>query len=246
MLIPGYEDDPLTAGEKLPALPGFWAAYLLWLAEGEDFDPEPALFGADGADADAAYERLSDPAAWPVLRLPMRHGHTILIVYRNFPEDAGIDYYLAHPDWDRTAPLASIEGHFSGPGLAWRELAYIARHPGDGPGITDPHARLLLLLPILGDADMPTDATVIIAAALATIGTPPEARASLAEALLDHPFWDGETWYHEGAGSPLSGGAISGTSQVLHCGGTYSPRAARFRLSSDQDFRLADALGDAG
>ncbi|WP_406112868.1 hypothetical protein [Kitasatospora purpeofusca] len=245
MLIPGHEDDPTTAGEHLLALPGFWAAYLLWLAKGEDFDPEAALFGADGADADAACERLSDPTAWPVLRLPILHGHAILIVYRNFPEDMGVDYYLSHPNWDRTTPLANIEGHFSGPGLAWRELAHIARHPGDGPGITDPPARLLLLLPILGDADLPADATVTIASALATIGTPSEARAALAEALLDHPFWDGQIWHLEGTGSPLSGGSPANTSQVLRCGGTHSPRTARFGLSRDQDTRLAEAFGMA-
>ncbi|MEU3559343.1 hypothetical protein [Kitasatospora sp. NPDC006786] len=244
MLIPGHENDPLAAGEDLLHLPGFWAAYLLWLAEGDDFEPEPALFGVDGADADAAYERLSNPAAWPVIRLPMQQGHNILIVHRNFTEDEGIDYYLAHPDWARPRSIASIEGHFAGPGLAWCELEHVALHPGDGPGITDPHARLLLLLPVLGDTDLPADATAAVADALAAIGTPSEATAALAETLLDHPFWDGETWYLEGAGSPLSGaGAASHTSRILLCGGTYSPRAIRFGLSPDQDARLADALG---
>ncbi|MGK4581995.1 hypothetical protein [Kitasatospora sp. HPMI-4] len=57
----------------------------------------------------------------------------------------------------------------------------------------EPHARLLLLLPVLGDADLSTDATETVAGALAAIGTPPEATAALAEALLDHPFWDGKT-----------------------------------------------------
>ncbi|GAA2245391.1 MULTISPECIES: hypothetical protein [Kitasatospora] len=247
MLIAGHENDPLIPGEELLALPGFWAAYLLWLAEGEDFEPEPALFGADGADADAAYGRLSDPAAWPVIRLPMQHGHSILIVHRNFTEDAGTDYYVAHPDWDRPRSLASIEGHFAGPGLAWRELLHVAQHPGDGPGITDPHARLLLLLPVLGDADLPADATAAVTGALAAIGTPSEATAALAEALLDHPFWDGETWYFEGAGSPLSGASTAThAGRVLLCGGAYSPRTVRFGLSPDQDARLAEALGTAG
>ncbi|RKT16854.1 hypothetical protein BX285_1209 [Streptomyces sp. 1114.5] len=246
MLITGHENAPLISGEELLALPGFWAAYLLWLAEGEDFEPEPALFGADGADLDAAYERLSDPAAWPVIRLPIQHGHTILIVHRNFTEDEGIDYYVAHPDWDRPRSLASIEGHFSGPGLAWSELVHVARRPGDGPGITDPDARLLLLLPILGDVDLSADATATVARILAAIGTPPEAAATLADALLDHPFWDGETWFFEGS-SPLSGASTAThLSRVLLCGGSYSPRGVRFGLSPDQDARLAEALGTAG
>ncbi|MFE4973341.1 hypothetical protein ACFRAR_14650 [Kitasatospora sp. NPDC056651] len=247
MLIPGYENEPLATGEELVHLPGFWAAYLLWLAEGEDLDPEPALFGADPADVDAAYERLSDPATWPVVRLPLRHGHSILVVHRNAAEDEGVDYYLAHPDWDRPRSLASTEGHFTGPGLAWRELVHIARHPGDGPGITDPDARLLLLLPVLGDADLPADAAATVTGALTATGTPPEAAATLAEALLDHPFWDGETWYFAGAAAPLGGaGTTAHTSRVLLCGGAHSPRGSRLGLSPDQEARLAEALGTAG
>ncbi|MFG3225177.1 hypothetical protein ACGF07_10390 [Kitasatospora sp. NPDC048194] len=245
MLIPGYENESLATGEELVHLPGFWAAYLLWLAEGEGLGPEPALFGADGADVDAAYERLSAPATWPVIRLPMRYGHSILIVHRNFTEDEGVDYYVTHPGWDRPRSLASIEAHFAGPGLAWRELVHVAEHPGAGPGITDPHARLLLLLPVLGDVDLPADATATVAAALATIGTPAEAAAALAEALLDHPFWDGGTWYFE-EGSPLSGGDTARTSRVLLCSDSYSPRGIRFGLSPDQDARLAETLGTAG
>ncbi|MCC9312380.1 hypothetical protein LN042_35910 [Kitasatospora sp. RB6PN24] len=246
MLITGHANDPLTPSDDLVAAPGFWASYLLWLAEGEDFEPGPDLFGADGADADAVYERLSNPTAWPVFRLPMQHGHSLLIVHRNFAEDAGIDYYLTHPDWDRPGSLASIEGHFAGPGLAWRELIHIARNPGEGPGITEPHARLLLLLPTLGDADLPTDATATVASALAAIGTPTDATTTLAEALLDHPFRGDETWYFEGAGSPLSGTtAVTATSRVLLCGGVYSPRSVRFGLSPEQDSRLAEALGTA-
>ncbi|MER5867423.1 hypothetical protein [Kitasatospora sp. NPDC002040] len=245
MLIPGYENDPLIPGEELLALPGFWATHLLLLAEGEDFEPEPTLFGADDADADAAYEQLFDSAAWPVIQLPVQNGHQILIIFCNHPDDSGVDYYLSHRDWDHLAPLASIDGHFSGPGLAWRELAHIAGHPGDGPGVTDRHARLLLLLPILGDADLPADTVMTVASALASIGTPAEARSGLAEAMLDHPFWDGETWYFEGAGSPLRGGATTSTSRVLRCAGSYSPRIVPLRLSLEQDIRLAEALGTA-
>ncbi|MFJ9839144.1 hypothetical protein ACIRYZ_01530 [Kitasatospora sp. NPDC101155] len=105
---------------------------------------------------------------------------------------------------------------------------------------------LLLLLPILGDAELPADATATVASALAAIGTPSEATAALAEALLDHPFWDGETWSFEG-GSPLSGAATAThASRVLLCGGAYSPHAVRFGLSPDQDARLAEAPGTAG
>ncbi|HEY9368302.1 MAG TPA: hypothetical protein VIU94_07615 [Streptomyces sp.] len=36
MLINGYEDSPLVAGEELLALPGFWAAHLMWLCQTEE------------------------------------------------------------------------------------------------------------------------------------------------------------------------------------------------------------------
>ncbi|MFD4240550.1 hypothetical protein ACFWP3_02915 [Streptomyces sp. NPDC058525] len=39
------ENDPLTAGENLLLLPGFWPAYLLWLCQTEENEPEPGWFG---------------------------------------------------------------------------------------------------------------------------------------------------------------------------------------------------------
>ncbi|MGE7439023.1 hypothetical protein [Kitasatospora sp. NPDC001175] len=85
-----------------------------------------------------------------------------------------------------------------------------------------------------------------MAGTLAVIGTPAKDRNALAEALLDHPFWDGEMWYSEGAGSPLSDASSPAhASRALLCGGSYSPRSIRFGLSPDQDARLAEALGTA-
>lgn len=245
MVIPGYEDDPLAVSEEWLGLPGFWPAHLLWLAEGEDVDPEPGWFGVDGADTEEAYGALTDPAAWPVLRLPLQRGHTILILYRNFPEDCGIDYYVTHPSWNRPRSLGSIEGHFAGPGLAWRELVHIAQNPGAGPGVTTPYARLLLLLPVLGDEALPPDAVEVVESALDAIGAPPQTRTVLAEALLDHPFWEAPPWYfHEPDASPLSGGnATPRPSRVLRCMGNWSPRMGGFGLSLDQDIYLAEALG---
>lgn len=245
-MIPGLENDPLVPGEELLGLAGFWAAHLLWLAEGDDYDPEHDAFGVDAEDADDACQRLTDPATWPVIRVPLRHGHCISIVYRNFLEDEGIDYYLSHPEWDRVEELARLEGHFSGPGLAWRELLYVASHSGGEPGVTDPHSRLLLLLPILGDAALPADAGATVAAALASVGAPAGTRNELAGALLDHPYWDGENWYHQGSDSSPAGSSAADTGRILLCAGSYSPRATPFRLSPGHDSLLAQALGVGG
>lgn len=240
--IPDYEDEPLTPGEDLLLLPGFWAATLLWLAEGEELDPDPALFGVDEADADAAFEALGDPAAWPVIRLPFADGHQVVIVHCNLAEDEGVDFHLDHPDWDRPLRVASMEGHYTGPGLAWRELIHVAHHPGEGPGVTDPHARLLLLLPALGDADLPPDAAATVAEALTAVGAPTGTVHELAEALLDHPFWDGPSWAFEDAVSPLSGAATA-PARLPRCSEEHSPRHTRLPLTPAQDARLAEALG---
>lgn len=245
-MISGIGDEDLCIlGEGLLEFPGFWAAFLGWLAEGEDYEPGPDAFGVDGADADAAYEQLTDPSSWPVIHVPLQHGHFVSIVHRNFVEDEGVDYYLAHPDWARPAPLASIEGHYSGPGLAWSELVHIAGHPGEGRGVRDPNARLLLLLPILGDSAMPADAEVAVSTALAAIGAPPSMRTALARALLDHPFWTGETWYLQDPGPPSPGDSADGSSQIMICRGRHSPRAIPFQLSAVHAASLAEALGSA-
>ncbi|WP_051833109.1 hypothetical protein [Streptomyces katrae] len=71
MLIEGFENASVVAGEELLALPGFWAAYLMWLSQTEeDDDTTPGWFGVDGADADAAWEALNGEDQWPVFRIP--------------------------------------------------------------------------------------------------------------------------------------------------------------------------------
>ncbi|WP_229869333.1 hypothetical protein [Streptomyces inusitatus] len=159
MLIDGFEKAPLVAGEELLVLPGFWAAYLLWLCRTGEEDPEPEWFGADEADTDAAYEALNDEGRWPVFRIPFSDGHTAVVLACNHADDAGTEYFVSHPAWDRNGYLATIDGHQAGPGLSWRELTHIANTPDPhAPGVQAPYARLLLLLPALGDADLPGEA----------------------------------------------------------------------------------------
>ncbi|MEW2040555.1 hypothetical protein AB0885_26365, partial [Streptomyces sp. NPDC005534] len=148
---------PVAPAEHLLRLPGFWPAYYgpTWDA----FAEEPELFGADGADVDAAAEALygtADP--WPAYRLPLAGGHVLWIVHRNHPDDSGTDYLITHPAWSRPGHLASIEGHFSGPGLSWPELSAVAGSaPPGAEGVLDPGTRLLLSLPAFGDADAPPE-----------------------------------------------------------------------------------------
>ncbi|MFD8787300.1 hypothetical protein [Kitasatospora sp. NPDC059599] len=247
MLIDGYDGEPLVAGEDLLARPGFWAAYLLWMCESDEENGEPSAewFGADAADAGAAYQELTDDGAWPVFRVPFGSGHTAVVVSRNLADDSGTDYVVTHPEWRRHGHLATLDGHQAGPGLSWSELVHIANTPDRGaPGVHDPRARLLLLLPALGDEDAPTDAADVIAEALVRAGAPAGKAPRVAALLLDHPLWEAARWSAPGA-SPLSGGEQP-FAGILHCDGPYSPRCGMQLargITPEQTERLAHALG---
>jgi hypothetical protein len=248
VLIDGYDDDPLVPGEGLVGLAGFWAAYLMWLCERDEDDGDPAAewFGADAAETDAADEALTDEENWPAFRIPFGDGHTAVVVARNFPGDWGMEYFVTHPDWGRHGYLATIDGHQAGPGLSWRELTHIAGTPDPAaPGIQDPHARLLLLLPALGDQDLPADATDTIAAALVHVGAPSSEVPRVAGLLLDNPVWEPAHWTLP-TDSLVTGGGQTVHRGILQCDGAGSPRYGMQLaqgITQDQGDRLARVLG---
>ncbi|MFG2332716.1 hypothetical protein ACGFMM_24220 [Streptomyces sp. NPDC048604] len=249
--IDGSEADLMVPGDDLLALPGFWAACLMWLCQTEEDEPEPAWFGVDGADVDAAYEALSDPERWPVFRVPFGGGHTVIVSACNLPDDSGTEYFVTHPAWGRRrGHLATLDGHYAGPGLAWNELLHIARTPDlQAPGLHDPDARLLLLLPVLGDDQLPPDAGGIVRDALVRVGVPACEAPRVSEALLvDHPFWEPAGWVLPSS-SPLSGASSSDDEAfdgILLCDESYSPRfGVRLAqgITEEQTRALARALG---
>ncbi|MEW2490886.1 hypothetical protein [Streptomyces sp. NPDC048411] len=149
-------------------------------------------------------EALFDPEHWPVFRVPAADGPGAVVVYRNLPGDYGIDYLLTHPGRSYAQQIASWEGDLSGTGLTWLELVRIADNPAtEADGAEDPEARLLLVLPLLNDLDVPEAAPARLSAALASAGAPQDTAPNTAEHLLTHlmrgsrhdPTWD----------SPLSG-----------------------------------------
>ncbi|MER6154011.1 hypothetical protein ABT147_00455 [Streptomyces sp. NPDC001868] len=246
MLIKGFENAPVVMGEELLSLPGFWAAYLMWLSQTEEYDPVPTWFGVDGADADAACDALGDEDRWPVFRIPFADGHTAVVLGCNIPDDPGTQYFITHPEWTRHGFLAGVDGHQAGPGLSWRELHHIARTPDlNAPGIHAAYARLLLLLPALGDQDLPEEAPGILGDALAQAGVPATLAPHLAAALLaDHPLWEPAQWTLPAA-SPLSG-SQEPFHGILHCDGSMSPRCGTHLaqgITREQSDRLAHALG---
>ncbi|MFH9552758.1 hypothetical protein [Streptomyces sp. NPDC017435] len=244
MLIQGFENAPLVAGEELLELPGFWAAYLMWLSETQEYDPVPEWFGVDGADAAEAWQALSHEDRWPVFRIPFAGGHTALVLGCNLRDDPGTEYLITHPEWGRHGHLATLGGHQAGPGLSWRELTHIARTPDlDASGVQAEYVRLLLLLPALGDRDLPQDAEKTLSDALAHAGLPDT--LGLAQALLaDHPLWEPAEWTLSAA-SPLSG-SQEPFPGILQCDEPMSPRCGT-RLAQgitrEQSDLLAHALG---
>ncbi|MFJ9481158.1 hypothetical protein ACIRRI_40225 [Streptomyces mirabilis] len=138
------------------------------------------------------YCALSAGHEWPVFSVPLRSGHTIYVVYRNFEGERGVDYLMHHPAWPAAETLAVDDGHFMGPGTAWTELLSAARQQPESVGDTD--ARLLLLFPTLGDARLPDDAAVPLTAALAAL-TLIEEPAEVAGMLLENQGqWELAHW----------------------------------------------------
>ncbi|MER7758175.1 hypothetical protein [Streptomyces sp. NPDC097619] len=180
--IPGYEGGPLTHRPELLEEPLFWLGHLASCVHGEE-DAE-LLFGADYDAADEFQGELWEKAEWPAFTLPLPAGHRLHVVYRTFEDDAGVDYLLHHPDWDRAELLACDDGHFRGPALSWSELVGAADGALPGGSTTDAHARLLLLLPAFGDDEVPEDAPDRLAEALRAL-TGVEDPQALAVVLLE-------------------------------------------------------------
>ncbi|MEV7445266.1 hypothetical protein AB0O22_29725 [Streptomyces sp. NPDC091204] len=206
MLIKGYDDGPLVAGESLLARPGFWSNYLMAMCgDGSSAArPVPEWFGDDGADTDALSEVLFDPERWPVFRVPAEAGPGAVVIYRNLVGDYGIDYLLTHPGRSHAQQIANWEGDLSGTGLTWHELVRLADSPfRAAEGVEDTAARLLLVLPLLTDSDVPESAPARLSTALTSAGAPQDTVFSTADHLLTRltrrsrhdPTW----------GSPLSG-----------------------------------------
>ncbi|MEV0368961.1 hypothetical protein AB0I10_03905 [Streptomyces sp. NPDC050636] len=203
-----YASSPVIDGLPLIAEPGFWAAHLADLYEGLPVES----FGVDAADAGAVLDRLHDASAWPVFHVPLAGGHSIVVHYNNGEDNSSTDYFLTHPDWSCDEVLASNDEDRIGPGLCWPELTALFDCPPRAVGVTDPHTRLLLLLPVLGDPDVSTEAISAVKAALKAHNAP-EACEALARRLLQgHPGWGAEPWWFDAE----EGSWI--------CDGNHSPR----------------------
>ncbi|MFE3739609.1 hypothetical protein [Streptomyces sp. NPDC059134] len=194
-------------GESLLERPGFWSNHLgAVCGDGECAEqPVPEWFGDDGADADALSEILFDPDRWPVFRVPAEDGPGVVVIHRNLDGDHGTDHLLTRPGGGHVEQIAGRGRDFSGTGLTWRELIRIADSPSStAEGVQDAAARLLLLLPLLTDPDVPDAAAARLTAALVAVGAPPGTVRRAAEHLLSH--LTGRSRHDPTWASPLSGG----------------------------------------
>ncbi|MFE0458926.1 hypothetical protein ACFW1A_06645 [Kitasatospora sp. NPDC058965] len=184
-----YSSAPVVDGLPLLDEPGFWAAHLVDL--GEEVPPE--AFGVDAADAGAMLERLHDKSAWPTFTVPLEGGFSIVVHYNSGEEYTSTDYFLLSPG-SADAVLASTDQDRIGPGPCWPELAAVRHAPDGAEGVADPHARLLLLLPVLGDSVIPAEAVDLVSAALLAYGAPKDCEALARRLLVGHPMWGAQPW----------------------------------------------------
>jgi hypothetical protein len=103
-------------------------------------------YRATGAVAEAL-GTLMDPDSWPVFSVRLPSGSSLHVVWRNLEGEAGNDLLLRSGDRS-VHTIASLEGHFTWPGISWAELETAADVAVD----LSPHQALHVLIPFVGDS----------------------------------------------------------------------------------------------
>ena len=239
LIIPEYAHDAvLLPSEDLTGDPAFWFAHLV-LTLGDLTSTDPEEYGVVASAYHTMVDHLgSHIQPWPLFRVPFRGGHTILVIYSHF-DAVEIDFVVHHPDWGRLGFLGDFGPESRGPGLSWAELMAIAEaRPSDGAagaGLADSAQRLLLLLPMLGDAATPADASTVVSRALVRCGMSADVAPRFATELIGSDL-SGEPTWSAGPDNP-----------VPVCSSDNSPRQLPIALgiTPDQAQALADALRGA-
>jgi hypothetical protein len=178
----GVAPEVIADGSWLLARPAFWLSLLDGYADPDLLD---TLFEGTGADPEALHEEVTASGRWPVLRLGAEPAD-LAMVYWHGPDDEGGYDYVVLPEGGRCISVAAQEGHGHGPGLSWPEAWRLAERGTLGTAAQ----RLFLMLPALGDADVPKEAVDTVAAALREVVNPAcdgSVARELAEELLEDP-----------------------------------------------------------
>lgn len=100
-----------------------------------------------------------------------------------------------------------------------------------------------MLIPALGDVELPDEAGAIVSRALVSVGCPAESASRIALRLVDSPMWEPARWTD--LDRPAKDGEPVFTG-ILECDGRMSPRCG-VRLAQgitrEQSDRLPRALG---
>ncbi|MEU6749014.1 hypothetical protein ABZ914_22580 [Spirillospora sp. NPDC046719] len=231
VLIDGYENAPLVDGTALLTERLFWPTYLAAWTDLEDDTVIDAAFSVERDELEAFYGQLTALERWPVLAVPLRAGAQIVVIFRNLEDDTGVDLLLQTPDSKGVMKWARLDGHFLVPGLSWPELAEISSRPGSRYGVTESHARMLLLLPFTGDSDTPATAAKTVSSALIAAGAAPGPSGPLADNLLNEPMGGTAQWRKDANGT-------------LTCDAPNSTRnpSSSAALTTGESMRLSNAL----
>lgn len=221
---------PLLDGSSLMAEEGFWPAYFL-SQNIEDEDLVLAAFGCSESASRTAYERLASPSAWPVFPIALRGQNRLSVIYRNFPDDRGVDYTLFPGPSGVSETIAAVEGSFRGPGISWPELDGIVQAEANP---YDSAQLLLLLAPMYGDGAGVDQAVERFSEALTRVGAGGDT-GELAEALaFGGDMWGEPTWTRDDHDIWGCDGEHSVRNPVGVSGADASLRAA---VSAAFDFR---------
>jgi hypothetical protein len=203
---------------------GFWPAHFYDVIEDEDLIADVWRVGLDVVEETG--NLLADPRAWPLFEVELGAGAALAVIYRNLKDELGIDYLVSAGRDGEWVEIASIEGHFRGPGLSWPELARVGRRQRS----EDQARTLLLLAPILGDIEAEQNLEAIAQAIRSCGGTGDvETLASLIAS--ENRYFEAARWSTTRDG-------------VIVCDGDY---ARRTRSMPPNELRaVSDALGGGG
>jgi len=169
----------------------FWASHFIGQGVVEPDLVEHA-FTSESAALEFYKAELSDHANWPyfVVDTPRLR---MFVVYRNYRGDEGVDYLIADRAESRWVEICSLDGHQRGPGLSWTELDRIAADGAEAHTVAWAR-RLLLLIPIVSDADATLDAVDAVANALVLVGASSDADVLATALVQDNCMWQSTAW----------------------------------------------------
>ncbi|WP_344075922.1 hypothetical protein [Luedemannella helvata] len=185
--IPGYLTTVLAECEAMVydadvvvGHPAFWCCYV----EGplNAFPESQAAFEVSTDEREAMWAFLFDRDRWPAVSVRLDAEAWLRIVFRNVEGDGGLDFVEERPG--QPTKVFDLYGDAGCSTLTWAELKGMADLPDDRLTWAQ---RLILMLPMLEEQELPADVGEVLDRALAEIGA--VNRPAVLEILLDSLGW---------------------------------------------------------